>query len=65
MSMKSFGWNLELLMERLVLGAGVIGDISTPKERGGFFGMFNLGPMVSWISRCLTKTTPTYHVTTR
>jgi MFS family permease len=28
-------------------GAGVIGDISTPEERGGFFGMFNLGPMVS------------------
>lgn len=25
----------------------MIGDISTPKERGGFFGMFNLGPMVS------------------
>jgi predicted MFS family arabinose efflux permease len=29
------------------LGAGVIGDISTPKERGGYFGMFNLGPMLA------------------
>jgi hypothetical protein len=28
-------------------GAGVIGDISMPKERGGYFGTFNLGPMVS------------------
>ncbi|KAK2033576.1 MFS general substrate transporter [Colletotrichum zoysiae] len=28
-------------------GAGVIGDISTPEERGGFFGMFNVGPMLS------------------
>jgi hypothetical protein len=27
-------------------GAGVIGDISTREERGGFFGMFTLGPMV-------------------
>jgi hypothetical protein len=27
-------------------GAGVIGDISTPEERGGYFGAFNLGPMV-------------------
>ncbi|KAF6793749.1 major facilitator superfamily [Colletotrichum sojae] len=31
----------------IALGAGVIGDISTPEERGGFFGMFNLGPMIS------------------
>jgi multidrug resistance protein len=29
------------------LGAGVIGDISTAEERGGFFGMFNLGPMLA------------------
>lgn len=27
-------------------GAGVIGDISVPAERGGFFGIFTLGPMV-------------------
>ena len=27
-------------------GAGVIGDISTRAERGGFFGLFILGPMV-------------------
>ncbi|KAJ0373904.1 hypothetical protein COL26b_007942 [Colletotrichum chrysophilum] len=31
----------------IALGAGVIGDVSTPEERGGFFGMFNLGPMIS------------------
>ncbi|OLN87208.1 Quinidine resistance protein 2-like protein 1 [Colletotrichum chlorophyti] len=31
----------------IALGAGVVGDISTPEERGGFFGMFNLGPMIS------------------
>src|SRR5437763_1733451 len=30
----------------IALGAGVIGDISTSKERGGYFGMFNLGPML-------------------
>jgi hypothetical protein len=28
------------------IGAGVIGDIGTPAERGGFFGIFSLGPMV-------------------
>ncbi|KAF2711136.1 MFS general substrate transporter [Pleomassaria siparia CBS 279.74] len=31
----------------IALGAGVIGDISTPRERGGYFGMFNLGPMLA------------------
>ncbi|KAL1889085.1 multidrug transporter [Sporothrix stenoceras] len=31
----------------IALGAGVIGDISTPDERGGFFGYFNLGPMLA------------------
>ncbi|KAK2016928.1 MFS general substrate transporter [Colletotrichum eremochloae] len=33
----------------VALGAGVIGDISTPEERGGFFGMFNLGAMPAFI----------------
>ncbi|KAG1754839.1 major facilitator superfamily domain-containing protein [Suillus paluster] len=28
----------------VALGAGVIGDIATPAERGGFFGLFTLGP---------------------
>jgi MFS family permease len=28
------------------VGAGVIGDISTRAERGGFFGLFALGPQV-------------------
>lgn len=31
----------------IALGAGVIGDISTSSERGGYFGMFNLGPMLA------------------
>jgi len=30
----------------IAIGAGVIGDISTSEERGGFFGIFTLGPMV-------------------
>lgn len=30
----------------IAIGAGVIGDISTREERGGFFGFFTLGPMV-------------------
>lgn len=30
----------------IALGAGVIGDIAEPFERGGFFGLFSLGPMV-------------------
>ncbi|KAJ3552406.1 hypothetical protein NP233_g12892 [Leucocoprinus birnbaumii] len=29
----------------LAIGAGVISDISTPAERGGFYGVFALGPM--------------------
>ncbi|KAJ5902164.1 hypothetical protein N7495_002692 [Penicillium taxi] len=31
----------------IALGAGVIGDIATNEERGGYFGMFNLGPMLA------------------
>ncbi len=27
-------------------GAGVIGDIAIPAERGGFFGIYSLGPLV-------------------
>ncbi|KDQ60452.1 hypothetical protein JAAARDRAFT_174578 [Jaapia argillacea MUCL 33604] len=27
------------------VAAGVIGDIADPSERGGFFGVFNIGPM--------------------
>ncbi|KAJ3573050.1 hypothetical protein NP233_g2682 [Leucocoprinus birnbaumii] len=30
----------------IAIGAGVVSDISTPEERGGFFGFFTLGPMV-------------------
>ncbi|KAJ7034033.1 MFS general substrate transporter [Mycena alexandri] len=30
----------------IALGAGVIGDISEPAERGGFFGVYNVGPLV-------------------
>ncbi|KAI0474909.1 major facilitator superfamily domain-containing protein [Xylariaceae sp. FL0804] len=31
----------------IALGAGVTGDIATPDERGGYFGLFNLGPMLA------------------
>ncbi len=31
----------------IALGAGVVGDISTPEERAGFFGAFNIGPMAA------------------
>jgi hypothetical protein len=31
-------------------GAGVISDISTAAERGGFYGVFSLGTMVIVIS---------------
>ncbi|CAJ2508929.1 Uu.00g139550.m01.CDS01 [Anthostomella pinea] len=31
----------------IALGAGLIGDIATVEERGGYFGMFNLGPMLA------------------
>jgi len=30
----------------VALGAGIIGDIATPAERGGFFGLFGLGALV-------------------
>ncbi|KDQ50724.1 hypothetical protein JAAARDRAFT_74054 [Jaapia argillacea MUCL 33604] len=30
----------------IAVGAGVIGDVATPAERGGFIGMYNIGPMV-------------------
>ncbi|KAI0931697.1 hypothetical protein AcV5_004875 [Taiwanofungus camphoratus] len=30
----------------VALGAGVIADIAAPHERGGFFGLWNIGPMV-------------------
>ncbi|KDN49060.1 hypothetical protein RSAG8_02413, partial [Rhizoctonia solani AG-8 WAC10335] len=30
----------------IALGAGVISDIATPAERGGFMGLFALGPMI-------------------
>ncbi|KAJ3952600.1 multidrug transporter [Colletotrichum tropicale] len=51
---EAFGKSVELLNLTVTaflamqgICAGVIGDISTPEERGGFFGMFNLGPMIS------------------
>ncbi|KAJ7140847.1 MFS general substrate transporter [Mycena epipterygia] len=30
----------------VAIGAGVIGDISTRAERGGFFGVYSIGPMI-------------------
>ncbi|KAG7452354.1 MFS general substrate transporter [Guyanagaster necrorhizus] len=29
----------------IALGVGTIGDIAAPAERGGFYGLYNLGPM--------------------
>ena len=29
------------------LGGGIIGDIATPAERGGFFGLIGVGAVVS------------------
>ncbi|KAF8960020.1 MFS general substrate transporter [Flammula alnicola] len=37
-------WLLMLLRCLQAVGAGVIGDISNRAERGGFFGIFTLGP---------------------
>jgi hypothetical protein len=34
-------------MLMVAAGAGIIADISTPAERGGFFGLFGLGALVS------------------
>lgn len=31
---------------QIFLGARLIGDIATPAERGGYFGLFSLGPVV-------------------
>ncbi|KAI0018938.1 major facilitator superfamily domain-containing protein [Xylariomycetidae sp. FL0641] len=31
----------------IALGAGVTGDIADKEQRGGFFGLFNLGPMLA------------------
>jgi hypothetical protein len=36
-------------------GAGIIGDIATPAERGGFFGLFGLGALVSACDLCFEK----------
>jgi hypothetical protein len=33
-------------MLMVISGAGIIGDITTPDERGGFFGLFSLGALV-------------------
>ncbi|KAJ7061486.1 MFS general substrate transporter [Mycena amicta] len=30
----------------VAVGAGIIGDISTPAERGGFYGVYSIGPMM-------------------
>jgi hypothetical protein len=34
-------------MLMVISGAGIIGDITTPDERGGVFGLYNLGALVS------------------
>lgn len=38
----------------IALGAGVIGDIATRAERGGFFGLYAVGPMVGMHSTLYT-----------
>lgn len=40
-------YHLLLCFISLAIGAGIISDIATPAERGGFFGMFTAGPQVS------------------
>jgi len=39
-------WLTVVILVYYSTGAGVIGDISSREERGGFFGLFTLGPMV-------------------
>ena len=38
---------LTLFLFSIFVGAGVVGDISTRAERGSFYGLFMLGPLVS------------------
>ena len=38
---------LTFFLFSMSVGAGVIADISSRAERGGFFGLFMLGPLVS------------------
>ena len=38
---------LSLFLFSVSVGAGVIGDISSRAERGGFYGLFMFGPLVS------------------
>ena len=42
-------------MLMMALGSGIIADVATPAERGGFFGAFGLGPMVCTLSTCFEK----------
>ena len=37
---------LTLFLFSMSVGAGVVGDISSRADRGGFFGFFMLGPLV-------------------
>jgi hypothetical protein len=36
-------------------GVGIVGDIATPAERGGFFGLYGLGALVSVCGLCFEK----------
>jgi len=36
-----------MMNDGMASGAGIIADIATPAERGGFFGLFGLGALVS------------------
>ena len=37
---------LTIFLFSMSVGAGVVGDISSGAERGGFYGLFMLGPLV-------------------
>jgi MFS family permease len=39
-------WQIDWTLMR-ASGAGIVGDIAAPAERGGFFGLFGIGPLVS------------------
>ncbi|KAJ2906461.1 Itaconate transport protein [Zalerion maritima] len=39
--------SLSNVLVSMGIGAGVIGDITTPTERGSYMGLFSLGPMIA------------------
>jgi len=41
---------IKILLTMIFIGSGVISDIAVPSERGGFLGLFSLGPLVSFVN---------------